>query len=69
MPRPVRYKRRRILTAESPKTTTRQGKNDYMRDYMRIRRAEQKQGMDALCKMDLQRTLGMDLRKLGRKKK
>lgn len=33
-------KRRSILDLSSPKTTTKQGKNDYMREYMRLRRAE-----------------------------
>lgn len=38
--RPTRYKRRKILKLNSPKTTTKEGRNDYMREYMRLRRAE-----------------------------
>jgi len=63
-PRPKSYKTRKI--PRKHKTTTKQGFNEYMRKYMRIRRAEQKKGVDALCKMNLQQTLGIDLKKLKR---
>ena len=38
--RPKSYKRRNILKINSPKTTTRKGRNDYMKEYMRLRRKE-----------------------------
>lgn len=58
-PRPKEYKTRHI--PRKNKTTTKQGMAEYMRQYMRMRRAEEK-----LAVMRLDETLGIDLKKLQR---
>ena len=60
--RPSSYKSRKI--PRKHKTTTKEGFNEYMRKYMRIRRAELKKGAERLSQMSLEQSLGMDLKKL-----
>lgn len=51
------YKSRDI--PRSQKTTTKEGFNEYMKEYMRIKRAEQK-----LCQIDLAKAVGLQTKRI-----
>ena len=53
---------RRIKTKK--KTTTPEGKRDYMRRYMQVRRAELRGDTGNLEQMSIEKIFGLDLKKL-----
>jgi len=73
--RPKSYKRRKVLKVNSPKTTTKEGKNEYMKIYMRRRRKEMRRlpmskqaDFNALHNAIFQGVKHPEVRKAGRKK-